>query len=170
MNTMTGPKKSNNAAATWEALLSAVAGVVVLWATWFFYNDRLRSPGTEWYAWIRPTLLVLGGILSLVAAALLAARRPSGRVTLRLAIGTIPVFLATGLVIVALRFVGFIVDVGRGVVNNADQLTVDTLLDRLRLSPLALANVIVVALIILVVLLSKAGKSGVSQHDQPDER
>ncbi len=170
MDMMSGRKGPNNAASIWEGLLGAAAGVGLLWAAWAFYHDHLGWPGIEWYAWIRPALLVLGGVLSLVAAALLAARRPEGRGVLRLAIGTIPVFFAAGLVVVALRFVGFVGDVAGGAVGNPDQLTIDALLDRLRFGPLALANVIVVALIILPALFNKAGRSGGAEHERADER
>jgi len=90
-------------------LLSAVAGVTALWATWFFYKDSLSSPEFHWYLWIQPILMVLAGVLSLVAAGLLLMRKPIGKELLSAALSIIPLILAIRLVIVVMIFVGNVI-------------------------------------------------------------
>lgn len=163
-------KRSDEAPPRWVAPLSALTGVAALWAAWAFYHERLLAPGVEWYAWIRPALLALGGALGLVAAPLLAARRPGGATVLRLAIGTIPLFFLAGLAVVALRFARFIAGTGRDIANGTGRPDLGVLLDRLWSSPLTLANIVVVALVLLIALVSKAGKHEGARRDQPDVR
>lgn len=91
-------------------VVSALTGIIALWATWYFYKDAWDDPAFPWYRWIQPAFMAFGGILCFVAAALLMMRKDSGRDVLRVAIGVIPVILALRLVIVAILFAGKIFD------------------------------------------------------------
>jgi hypothetical protein len=167
MNTTASPKRANNEPAAWEAVLSAIVSGLVLWGAWYFFGERLQSPDRAWYAWIRPIVLAVGGLLGLVAAALLAVRHPGGREVLKLAAATIPVFLAAGLIIVPFRFAG---EVAQRLSGGIDFPTFSDLLDRVSNSPLLIGNLVIVALIILIALLGQLGKSGGSRHDGVEKR
>ena len=167
MNTIGGPKRANNEPAAWEAVLSALVSGLVLWGAWYFFSERVQSPGAVWYAWIRPIVLAIGGILGLIAAGLLAVRHPGGREVLKLAAATIPVFLTVGLVIVPFRFAG---EVARRLPNGIDLPAFGDMLDRIRNSPLLIGNIAIVALIILVALAGQIGKSRSSGRDRANNR
>lgn len=150
----------------WAAPLSAIVGSAALWLVAFLSTDRLRADGIEWYAWPRLALLALGGTLGLAAAALLALRRPSGRIALQLAIGTVPLFLAISLATAAVRaFAGAAGWLHRG----ADPAVVGALFGRLRHSPLALANIAIVALIVVVAVWGEAARSSRARRGAHDE-
>lgn len=86
-------------------LISAAAGGIVLWATWFFYSDLYLS-GFTWYNWIQPALMILGGLLALAAAPLFVMKRSAGWDLLWTAIVMIPIILALRLVIVVILGIG----------------------------------------------------------------
>ncbi|MBW7458678.1 hypothetical protein ACFOLF_35050 [Paenibacillus sepulcri] len=132
-------------------LISALAGIVVLWATWFFYNNALDDPGFPWYRWIQPVLMVLGGVMCLIAAPLLLMRRDSGRDLLRMAVVIIPAILAIRLLIVGILFlVKLVSKLSDGTVN-------DWLSGISDLNPVKIGiNIAVVAVVILFVLWGKA--------------
>ncbi|MBP1996542.1 hypothetical protein [Paenibacillus eucommiae] len=153
MNENSKKGQQDNGSLDWNAsllsLISLAAGIMILWATWFFYKDALDTPGFPWYRWIQPILMVLGGILSLIAAALLLMRRDSGMAVLKTAVGIIPVILALRLLIVIIIFIG-----------KAFDGTIMARLNDITMSPLKITiNVAVVVVIILLVQLGKAGKS-----------
>ena len=167
MSTSGMSKRAENEPAAWEAVVSAIVSGLVLWVAWYFFSERLQTPGTAWYAWIRPGGLVVGGLLGLVAAGLLAVRHPSGREVLKLAVATIPAFLAVGLFIVPFRFVG---EVAQRFSGGIDIPAFGDLLDRVRNSPLLIGNIVIVALIILVALVGQLGKPKPSGHDGAEQR
>lgn len=145
-----------------EALLYAVAGAVILLGTWFFFGSRLRGPGVEWYGWIRPILLAIGGLLCFVAAALAALRRRSAWDVIQLGVGMIPLTLALGLLLLPIRFVGNLLGWMGG---DASFPSFDAIVDRLWSSPLKLAiNVAVIAVVILLGLLGRSAKARSEQH------
>ncbi|WP_292517857.1 hypothetical protein [Methanoculleus sp.] len=131
-------------------LVSAAAGGLVLWATWFFYGDLYPS-GFTWHNWIQPALMVIGGLLALAAAGLLVMRRPGGWDLLWAAITMIPVILALRLVIVVILAVGH---VSSAVLDGS-------LVDRLgSISPASIAvTVVILAAIGIASLLGKADET-----------
>lgn len=138
------------------AALSALGGGIVILGTWLFYRERLVAPAGNWLAWLQPTLLAIGGVLALIAAAQVATRRPGGRETLRLALSVVPVILATRLIVVGVRV---LVLAAGWLWENAATLspgTVGAAAERLVQSPRNLANLIVVALIVLVAAVATA--------------
>lgn len=139
------------------AALSAVAGSAVLWGTWLFYKERIWAPGNDVLSWVQPTLLLIGGFLAIAASALLVAGRPAGREVLKLAIGVIPVILVARLVIVVLHGVAYLF---RSITDNAGQLSLDSVVDRVRLNPLSLAiNLALIVALILIGVLRKSGRT-----------
>jgi hypothetical protein len=164
MNTPPNPEQSSGADRYWEALLYAVAGGIVLVGTWYFFGRHLLASDTEWYAWIRPMLLALGGVLCLFAAVLTAARHPSGRDLLQLAVGIIPLVFAIGLLILPLRFIGGVMD---WIGGNAALPSFDGVIDRLWSSQQRLAlNLAVIAAVILLGILGHSAKSRAEQEEQ----
>jgi len=134
-------------------LVSAAAGGLVLWATWFFYGGLYPS-GFTWYNWIQPVLMVIGGLLALAAAPLLATRRPAGWDLLRAAITLIPIILALRLVIVVIFAVGH---VGGAVLDGS-------LVDRLgSISPASIA--VTAAILAVVGIASLLGRSEETPED-----
>lgn len=128
-------------------LVSAAAGGLVLWATWFFYGGLYLS-GFTWYNWIQPALMVIGGLLALAAVPLLATRRPAGWDLLWTAIVMIPVILALRLVIVVILGIGHL----GGLILDG------SLVDRIgSISPMSLAvSVVILAVIGVASLLGRA--------------
>ncbi|WP_308637220.1 hypothetical protein [Paenibacillus silvisoli] len=95
----------------WKALsfgtlgtIGAVAGPLLLLVTWLLFRNKWES--LAWYGWITPALLTLAGVLCLLAAILLLARRTAGRDVLELALALIPITLALRLVTVIVIFIG----------------------------------------------------------------
>jgi len=129
-------------------LMCAVAGGLLLTATWFFYKDSWNTAGFHWYQWIRPALMVLAGILCLIAAALLAMHKPVGWNVLLTAAGMIPVILAIGLVMVAIRVLA---RAGSWIADNSGRLSDGTFLNQLTINP---RNIAISALILAIVLLA----------------
>ncbi|MDQ6418883.1 hypothetical protein RB620_05455 [Paenibacillus sp. LHD-117] len=84
------------------AVLSLLAGILVLAGTWFFYQERIDWPNFHWYHWIQPGLMVLGGLLCFGAAIgyLTGNRDNNSKNMLILAGSMIPFILALRLVIV----------------------------------------------------------------------
>ncbi|TGE35564.1 hypothetical protein E4K67_24935 [Desulfosporosinus fructosivorans] len=137
-------------------VISAVIGVIVLWATWYFYKDVYTAPSFRWYNWLQPALLVSAGLMCLIASRLLANRKTDGWDYLWLAISMVPIILALRLVIVIVRFIGF---TASWLGDNVGQLADGTILDRISLSPLNIANIVVVLVIVLFALLRRVDKS-----------
>lgn len=133
--------------------VSAAAGGLVLWAIWSFYGGLYPS-GFTWYDWIQPALMVLGGLLALAAAPLLAMRKPAGWDLLRAAITLIPVILALRLVIVVIFAVGH---VGGAILDGS-------LVDRLgSISPASIA--VTAAILAVVGIASLLGRSEETPED-----
>lgn len=163
MATMDRERQADNIPAAWEAVASALVSGVVLWAAWAFYSERLQATGAAWHDWIGPLVLALGGVLGLVAAALLALRRPSGREVLQVAGATIPLFLAVGLLFVPFRVAGEIAGrLSHGIALPA----FGDLVERLRQSPPFIANIAIVALIILVAIVGQVTKPRATREDE----
>ena len=147
---------ADNTPAAWEGVATALGSGVVLGAAYIVATARLHAPGAAWHDWIRLMPLACGGGLGLVAALLLALRRPAGRDVLRLAVGSIPLFLAVGLLLLPFRIAGEFIGRRSGGIALP---TIGDLLDRLRHNPLPLANLALVVLIIVVALIGQRGKS-----------
>ena len=149
------------------AVLSAVAGGLVLWGTWFWYGERLPLFGADWLAWVQPILLVCCGLLCFVAAALLAVRHPRGREVAGVALGFIPVILAARLVVVALRAIGKALGWFGA---NATELTVGNFFGWLRDHPRSVAvNLVILAVVIIGAYLKDrdgAADSGAEMHSE----
>lgn len=140
------------------AVASAVAGVMVLAGTWLFYHERLLAPGNDLLSWVQPTLLVIGGLLAIVGAALIAARRPSGLEVLKLAVGVIPIILAARLIIVVLRAAGFL---GGAIAANPGQFLPGAIGERIASNPRSLLiNLALIVALVVIAALSRAGKAG----------
>ena len=137
-------------------LISAVTGAIVLWATWFFYNDVYTAPSFQWYNWLQPVLMVIAGVMCLFASGLLAKRRPDAWDYLWLAISMFPIILALRLVIFIVRLIGF---TASWLGDNAGQIANGSIFDRVSLSPFNIANIVVVIAIILFALLKRRDKS-----------
>ncbi len=137
-------------------LISGVIGAIVLWATWYFYKDIYTAPSFQWYNWLQPALMVFAGFMCLIASGLLAKRKTDAWDYLWLAISMFPIILALRLVIVIVRFIGFIASWIR---DNAGQLADGVIFDQISLSPFNIVNIIVVMVIILFALLRRRDKS-----------
>ena len=142
------------------AALSAVIGVAVLAGTWLFYHERLLAPGNDLLVWVQPAFLVAGGLLAIVGAVLLAARRPSGPELLKRAVGMIPVILVTRLIAVALRAAGFLVG---AIAANPGQFSTGAIGERIANNPRSL--LVNLALIAVVVVIAALGKAGPGRKD-----
>ncbi len=82
--------------------LGVVAGALVLWSVWFFYQDRWGDSDFPWYRGIQPVLMVIGALLCFFASIQLFLRQPSGKDWLKLAWAVIPIIFALRLLIVVL--------------------------------------------------------------------
>jgi len=90
-------------------MITALVGGLVLWATWFFYKDIYAAPNFYWYHWLQPVLMILTGFMCFIASALLIVRNSAGWEVLWTAISLIPIIFALRLVIVIVRFIGFVI-------------------------------------------------------------
>lgn len=134
-------------------MISVLAGVLILWVTWFFYQEIYAGPNFQWYNWLQPALMILAGVLCFIASALLAIRSSAGWEVLWAAISIIPLILALRLVIVIVRFVGFMIN---WIGDNAGHLADGTFFDQISLTPLNIANIVVVAAIVIISLLNRS--------------
>ncbi|MFC4099654.1 hypothetical protein [Paenibacillus xanthanilyticus] len=134
----------------WFAALSAAAGVLALWAVWFFYADHWQAADLPWYRWIQPALMALGGIMALAASALILARSEHGKPLFQMALGMIPVVFALRLLIVIVFLVGRLFDGS----------IVERMPEQIEAHPLQIViNVVVVIAIVQLVQWSKKAKS-----------
>jgi hypothetical protein len=78
------------------ALLSAMGGAVILWATGHFCQKAPNISGFAWIGWIKLSLLMLAGVMGLLAAVLLVRRSPAGWEVLGIALGVLLLLLALG--------------------------------------------------------------------------
>jgi hypothetical protein len=145
-------------------LISAVAGIVGLWATWFFYQDEWNSTSFPWFRWIQPALMVFAGFMCLVAAVLFAVRKRSGWDVLLMAMSIIPIIFALRLVIIILIFIGF---VGRKIGDNASRIMDGTFFDQISLSPRNIVIQIAILVIVVVIFLfNRADKAKKSSKEK----
>ena len=144
-------------------IIAAVAGVLLLAATWFFYKDTWSAAGFEWYQWIRPGLMVLASILCLIAAALLVLRKPAGRDVLLMAACVVPLILLVGLITVALRLV---VNVGSRIADTLGSIVDGTFSVQLSVEPRHIAIGAVILAVVLLVTAASAMKSGKSPGEK----
>ncbi len=138
-------------------IFCAAASGIVLIVTGIFYSDKWNTTGLHWFDWIQAALLALACIMSLVAAALLAMRKPAGWDVLLTALCVIPAIMAFRLAIAVLTIAGTLV---ARVFDNAGHLIDVSVLDRINLNPVNIAIVIVVLAVILFSLPGSAGKPG----------
>ena len=129
-----------------------LVGGIVLYITWFYYKDLWNATNSNWFYWIQPALMVLSGVMCLIAAPLLAMRNSESWNYLRTAFNLVPIIFAVRLVIVALRFLGY-------VSGNVGGLMDGTLLDSISMSSKNIANLVIVIAIVLFALYRASRKS-----------
>jgi hypothetical protein len=115
------------------AVLGAAAGTFVLWLTWYFYRDALSVPVIDWLGLVQPTLMIVGGVMGLGAAVLLA-------------FSILPLLLALRLVVLIVRVIVFIVGWG---FNNASGIIDGTAFVDVRLSAWNIANIVLLVALVV---------------------
>jgi hypothetical protein len=122
-------------------LIATVVGAGALWIAWFQYIGIMDQPQSEWYAWIRPVLMSLVGLLCMMAAILFMTAKPSAWSVFVGGLSIIPIMLFSNLVILIFR-----------VIQNIMLGDVDPFLSRVSSSPLKVILNIMVVLIVLSVI------------------
>jgi hypothetical protein len=127
-------------------VLGAAAGTFVLWLTWYFYRDALSVPVIDWLGLVQPTLMIVGGVMGLGAAVLLALGHTAGRDLLKLAFSILPLILALRLVALIVRVIVFMVG---WVFNNASGIIDGTAFVDVRLSAWNIANIVLLVALVV---------------------
>jgi len=154
--------KAPNRATKLLPLIVATAGIVILGATWFLFQDLLQNPEIPWYHWIRPALTVLVGVLCLIAAASLLPGKQIGWDILKAAVAIIPLIFLIGLFIVMIKFAG-----------NAVRWIFDgSLVDKLLEIPpksIAISAVVLAAICLFYLVEKHQQNSGETPKEKNDE-
>jgi hypothetical protein len=130
-------------------LIAAVLGAGALWVARLQYISIMDQPQSEWYAWIRPVLMGLVGILCIMAAFLFIIGKPSAWSVFVGGLSIIPIMLFSNLVILIFR-----------VIQNVMQGDANPFLSRVSSSPLkVILNIIVVVIILSVIQGIKKSKN-----------
>lgn len=145
------------------AVLSAAAGTFVLWLTWYYYHDALGVPVLDWLGLIQPMLMVVGGVMGLVAAALLAFGHSAGRDVLKMAFSILPMILALRLVVLLMRVIVFMVGWG---LNNAGGVMDGTAFVDVRLSLFNIANIVVLVAFVVYLGVRKRTQGPGTRNDR----
>ncbi|SFT26686.1 hypothetical protein [Paenibacillus sp. BC26] len=134
-------------------LLAVLAGIAFPLVTWLLFRNSWGSPDFHWYEWLTPILLLLGGAMSWLAAAMLFSRRTAGRDMLELAIAIVPITLAMRLLIVIIVLIG---TVARRLLDGS---VVDFFKDLELSSGKLLINIALILVIITLIIVRTNAKS-----------
>jgi hypothetical protein len=125
----------------WFGVLPLLVACAAFWFAWSQYDHLVHQPQLEWYAWIRPVLMILLGVSCLVAFTLFIAGNTYAWSGFISALSIIPIMLFTNLIVLIFRML-----------QNIGQGSPDAFLSRLSTSPLKVILNFVVVVIVLSVI------------------
>lgn len=140
------PESLDNKTPKWlTGMLSLLVGSGAFWYAWSQYNTLVNQPQLDWFAWIRPVLMLLLGIACLVASAFFVIGNPAAWSVFMGGLSIIPLMLFSNLIVLIFR-----------VIQNIVQGNTDPFLSRLSTSPLkVILNIIVVVIALSVIQVIK---------------
>jgi hypothetical protein len=138
----------------WFGMLPLLVASGAFWYAWSQYNYLVHQLQPDWYAWVRPVLMLLLGISCLVAFILFIMNRSSAWSVFIGGLSIIPIMLFTNLIVLIFR-----------VLYNIVQGNTDAFLSRVSTSPLkVILNIIVVVIVLSVIQAIKKRENNDSGH------
>jgi hypothetical protein len=135
------------------AALAILIGLGVLCGTTLFYTRVVDVMTFDLLNWVQPVMLGASGTLCMIGALVLLKNARAGRVLVQFALGLLPLILAWRLVLVGFRMA---MRAAEWSIANADRMVDGSMLREWRPSWLVIANIVVVLLIVVSAVLTKA--------------